>query len=164
MVSETELSGTNDRCRRALVISLCIYCGLRWAHFIFPEVHSGRVAMESGSEKNSLVVEELTSGCRFALPLGKLQSYHVGGGHKLPTRPAPLPQLSFCAPPTPHPRTLTLLISASVFAEFPTVEIVGIAQAASILESAAFLLVPVIVELGDEGLTRSHVQRQEADL
>lgn len=43
-------------------------------------------------------------------------------------------------------------------------EIVGIAQAASILESAAFLLVPVIVELGDEGLTRSHVQRQEADL
>lgn len=63
-----------------------------------------------------------------------------------------------------HPQTLTLYISASVFAEFPTVEIVGIAQAASIVESAALLLVPVIVELGDEGLTRSRVQGQEADL
>lgn len=63
-----------------------------------------------------------------------------------------------------HPQTLTLDTSASLLAEVPTVEIVGIAQAASIVESAALLLVSVIVELGDEGLTRSCVQGQEADL
>lgn len=66
--------------------------------------------------------------------------------------------------PLAPPGTLTLDISTSVFAEFPTVEIVGITQAASILESAALLLVPVIVELGDDSLTRSHVHGQEADL
>lgn len=51
-----------------------------------------------------------------------------------------------------------------MFAEFPTVEVVGITQAASILESAALLLVSVIVVLVGKGLTRSQIQGQEADL
>lgn len=66
----------------------------------------------------------------------------------------------FCAPPG----TLTLDIPTSVIAEFPAVEIVCITQAASILESAALLLVPVIVEPAYDGLTRSLVQGQEAGL
>lgn len=109
--------------------------------------------MVSGNEMNSV------SGCRFGVSWEKLQSNNVGGGHKL-TRPLVQTLAAFCAPPG----TLTLDISTSVFAEFPTVEIVGVAQAASILESAALLLVPVIVEPGDDSLTRSLVQGQEAGL
>lgn len=46
----------------------------------------------------------------------------------------------------------------------PTVEIVGVAQAAPVLEFAAPLPVPIIVEPGDESPTRSPLQRQKADL
>lgn len=59
---------------------------------------------------------------------------------------------------------LTLDIPASVFTEIPTAEIVGVAQAAPVLEFAAPLLVPIIVEPGDESPTRSLLQRQKADL
>lgn len=43
-------------------------------------------------------------------------------------------------------------------------EIVGVAPAASVTEFDAFLLVPIIVEPGNEGPTNSNFHGQEADI
>lgn len=64
----------------------------------------------------------------------------------------------------PSAPLLTLDIPTSVFTEIPTVEIVGVAQAAPVFEFAAPLPVPIIIEPGDESPTRSRLQRQKADL
>lgn len=132
----------------------CVYYGLRWVPCFFPTVHTGTELQWNLVVRGTvLVVVDLQFlGRNFKATMQKVDTNS--------DTPLGADAGQFCAPPG----TLTLDIPTSVIAEFPTVEIVCIAQAASILESAALLLVPVIVEPGDDGLTRSLVQGQEAGL